>query len=118
VEDTPMLYVRISLMRPHPGHERAVAEIIDDLVAFYAKQPGYVAGYKIGSADDIGEIGRITIWKSEQDAEAAAATTHVMSKRSELRDLVEGDFHRERSYFAEDEAGAFAMLLSKLGIST
>jgi quinol monooxygenase YgiN len=111
-----MLYVRISLMTPHPGHERAVAEIMDDLVSFYAKQPGYVSGYKLAAADGLGDVGRVTIWKSEHDAEAAAQTNHVLSKRSELNELIEEDSHVERSYAAEDESSLLARLIHRLGL--
>jgi quinol monooxygenase YgiN len=109
-----VLYIRISLMQPRSGHEEAVAKIMDDLVSFYAKQPGYISGYKIRSADELEHLGRITVWKSEQDAEAAAGTTHVMAKRSELNELIEPDSHAERSYVAEDESNLLTRLLQRL----
>ncbi len=106
-----MLYVRTSLMRPKPGHGRAIAEIMDDLVSFYAKQPGYVLGYKLASADDLGDIGRVTVWRSQDDADAAARITHVMSKRADLQALIEENSHVERSFHAEDESQPLARLL-------
>ncbi len=59
-----MLYVRLSTMMPRPGKEDAVAAIMDDLVSYYATQPGFVAGYKLKAADEIGSVGRVTVWES------------------------------------------------------
>jgi heme-degrading monooxygenase HmoA len=109
-----VLYVRVSLMRPRAGQDETVARIMDELVRFYAKQPGYVTGYKIRSADELNQLGRITIWRSEHDAAAAAGTTHVMAKRSALNEIIEPDSHAERSYHAEAESNVLTRLLQRL----
>lgn len=111
-----MFYIRVSLMHARPGKEQQVAVAMDDLVTFYMKQPGYIVGYKLSAADEVGDVGRITVWESEAAAEAAAQTNHVMSKRSELMPLIEAGSHGERSFWAEEESKPLAKLLHKLGL--
>lgn len=111
-----MLYVRISLMKPRPGHGHDVAAIMDDLVAFYRKQDGFVDGYKLMAADETGDIGRITVWKSEAAADATAQMDHVLSVRSTLTPLVEEGSHEERSFHAEEAGKPLSQLAHKLGL--
>ena len=94
------VYVRLSLVRPKAGQEEKVAEILNDLVGFYAAQPGYLQGYTLETNAPGSEVGRLTMWKSEHDAEATASNQHVMAQRSELLRLVEGGSHIERSFSA------------------
>lgn len=107
-----MYYVRVSLMTPKAGHEAEVAAIMDDLLAFYAKQPGFVTGYKLASADAADEVGRVTVWKSEHEAEAAAQSNHNLSRRAELIPIVGAD--EERSFHAADESRQLAQMLEDL----
>lgn len=108
-----MLYVRVSLMRPKPGFEREVAEMMDSLVTFYADQPGYLNGYKLRSADDGGLVGRVTVWKSGELADATAQSAHVLAQRSELHALIEADSHAEWSFEAAEASEALAGLVGK-----
>lgn len=109
-----MLYIRISLMKPRHGKELQVAEVMDDLVAYYATRAGYVAGYKVADAVSTGEVGRITVWKSEAEADAAAQSDHVLARRSALIPLIEDDSHSERTFFAEAESNLLARLIHTL----
>lgn len=108
-----MPYIRISLMTPKDGAEREVAAIMDDLLAFYAMQRGYLAGFKLLSADEDEQIGRVTIWTDEDAADATAQMAHVLAKRSELVRLIEADSHAERSYTAAEQAQPLVDLLAK-----
>ena len=101
-----MAYVRISLMRPKTGHTSDVARIMLDLLSFYRTQTGYVDGFLLRSTDGDGEIGRVTIWRSEADTDATAQTAHVLSTRSRLMPLIEDESHVERSFEAEEAAPA------------
>jgi heme-degrading monooxygenase HmoA len=94
------VYVRLSLVVPKAGQAAAVAAILDDLLNVYAAQPGYIEGFALDSQLPGGEVGRLTFWRSEQDAEATAGNQHVMAQRAELLRLVEGESHIERSFFA------------------
>jgi hypothetical protein len=95
-------YVRLSLMDPKPGKDDLVSGLMDNLLQFFSTQPGYVRGYGLLSGDPQGRVGRITMWDSEEDADHAANTQHVLSVRSELLAMIEEDSHIERSYTAFD----------------
>jgi hypothetical protein len=95
-----IVYVRLSLVRPKPGNEGAVAAIENDLMAFFTKQPGYVHGYQIVAGAAQTAVGRLTIWRSPQDADHAAQQQHVLAQRSELNMLIEPDSHEEDSWAA------------------
>ncbi len=95
-------YVRLSLMNPKRDKEKLVAGLMDNLLEFFAEQPGYVRGYALVDGDPQGRVGRITMWKSEGEADHAANTQHVLTVRSEIMRLIEDDSHVERSYTALD----------------
>ena len=95
-------YVRISLMNPKPGSEELVAGLMDNLLKTFVGQPGYVRGYALLGGDPQGRVGRITVWQSEEDADHAANTQHVLAVRAEIMQRIEQDSHIERSYTAID----------------
>jgi hypothetical protein len=94
------VYVRLSLVRPKAGQKDRVSQILDELVDFYATQPGYLHGYTLVSNAPGYQFGRLTFWRSERDAETTAGDQHVMAQRSELLNLIDGRSHIERSYSA------------------
>ena len=97
-------YVRLSLMKPKPGEEKLVAGLMDNLLEFFTQQPGYERGYALLEGDRQGRVGRITLWKSEGQADHAANTQHVLAVRAEIMHRIEDDSHIERSYTALDPA--------------
>lgn len=84
-------------MKPVPGREQEVTAILDDLLANFAKQPGFIVGYRIVEPIEGGEVGRISIWESAELADQAASTDHVMAIRSQLHLMIEAG-HQERSF--------------------
>lgn len=94
------IYVRLSLMRPKSGQEARVGEILNDLVQFYSEQPGYIEGYTLVAQESASEVGRLTLWRTERDAETTASNQHVMSQRSELMRVIESGSHLEKSFRA------------------
>src|SRR6185369_7214506 len=101
-----MPHIRMSLMTPKPGRADDVARIMEDLLDFYRTQPGFVDGYTLRSADDHGEVGRVTIWRNAADTDAAAQTPHVLSTRYDLLPLIAEASHIERSFHADPAVGA------------
>ncbi len=95
-------YVRISLMKAKEGSQELVAALMDNLLTFFIGKPGYVRGYALLEGDPRGRVGRITVWNSEEEADQAANTQHVLTVRSEIMPLVEIDSHVERSFTAFD----------------
>ena len=97
-------YVGLSLMKPKPGEEKLVAGLMDNLLEFFAGQPGYEHGYALLEGDTQGRVGRITLWESKEQADHAANTRHVLTVRAEIMQRIEEDSHVERSYTALDPA--------------
>lgn len=95
-------YVRLSLMNPRPGKADLVSALMDNLLEYFATQTGYAHGYSLVSGDPQDRVGRVTLWDSEEAADAAANTQHVLSIRSELLSLIDANSHVERSYTAFD----------------
>ncbi len=87
-----MAYVRITTMIARTGQEQRLEQLLRDLSALYAKQPGYVLGYMLTPHDDANprRYGRVGVWQDERSATNAAQHEHALSVRSELlRILVE-----------------------------
>jgi hypothetical protein len=103
-------------MKAKPGKDLEVAALMDQLVTFYKQQDGFVDGYKLRAADESGDIGRVTVWRSGDDADRVAQSTHVMALRSDLLAIVEEGSHAERSFDAQDESKPLSHLLHKLGL--
>ena len=95
-------YVRLSLMNPKPSQNERVSQLMDDLIQFFPSQPGFVRGYKLVREYPDPKIGRVTVWKSEHDADNAANTQHVLSVRAELLEITEQAYQIDRSYTAYD----------------
>jgi len=96
------VYVRLSLVQPKAGHEQQVLQMEADLIKYLAGRPGYLHGYQITGGDSIaGRIGRLTLWRSDHDADHAAQTDHVLAVRSELLMLIEDEEHIEDSWIAQ-----------------
>lgn len=90
-----MSYIRLSLMRPRPGHEETVRHLLDDLVMFHESQPGYLTGYRVEHAEGSARVGRLAIWEHEADAAHAARTDRDMALRSQLNAAIEDGSHEE-----------------------
>ncbi|GBD13376.1 hypothetical protein HRbin24_01404 [bacterium HR24] len=95
-----MAYIRVSLMRAAPGHEGEVERLNRELVAYYRRFPGCLGTYYVRSADGSGEVGRVSIWESDDAADRAANDDHSMAVRSQLHLLIQPG-HQDRSFQAE-----------------
>jgi len=85
-------------MKPKTGEDVEVRRILDDLTAYFSRQPGYLGGYRIDAHDGTGLVGRITTWTDEAAADHAAQTDHVLAIRSQLNQVVEEGSHEERAF--------------------
>lgn len=94
-----MAYIRLSVVKPRPGHEERAAELLKELSAATANTPGWQANYVLRPHDDSGELARISIYDDEASAAREAATPSVLSLRSELHLVIEPG-HRERAFFS------------------
>ena len=73
--DDATFYVRLSLVQPKEGADEQISAMQDDLLQFFATQPGYVRGYKLIRKYPDPRIGRISVWQSESDADNAASAS-------------------------------------------
>ena len=96
-----MLYIRISLMVPLPGHVEAATNLLDAVANFLNGQPGYLGAYVLQPQPSTGMIGRVTLWEDEASADAVAQSAHMLSLRSELVPLINESTHLEYGFNAE-----------------
>ena len=84
-------------MKAKAGHEQETRRLLEELARYHREQPGYVAGYTLASRET-GEVGRVSVWSEEAQANRVATTSHDLALRSELNLAVEPGSHRESSY--------------------
>jgi quinol monooxygenase YgiN len=94
-----MPYIRLSIARPRRGEEDRLLDLMRKLSAVSAEQDGCIDSYVLKPRDDSGEIARISVYRDEQSAEAAASSQTIMSLRSEIH-LVTEPGHTERAFFS------------------
>ena len=90
-----MPIVRQSVVHPLSGSTSRVEEILDGLEATYAKLPGYIMGFRYTTIGHPGELGRIALWNSHEEADHAAQNDHIIALRADLNRLIHGE-HIER----------------------
>jgi quinol monooxygenase YgiN len=95
-------FTRLSLMDPRPGMRDRVIEMHAQLLDWLPSQPGYVRGYLVIGGDPQGRVGHIDVWRSEQEADQAAQSAHVLALRAELLLLIDEDSHAEHKYTTID----------------
>jgi hypothetical protein len=103
METTDTVYVRLSLMRPRRGQKEKALALLDELIEFFSLQSGYLDAYTLTSPEEDGraEIGRLTLWREDRDADRVATTPHVLSMRADLLRCVEEGSDVERSFHAK-----------------
>mgnify|MGYP001612014556 CR=1 FL=1 len=90
-----MPIARQSVVHPLPDSASRVEALLDQLEAHYATFPGYILGFRYRPAGNPGEIGRIAVWHSHQDANHASQNEHVVALRARINALIHGE-HIER----------------------
>ena len=90
-----MPIARQSVVHPLPDQVGSVEDLLDQLEAYYATFPGYLLGFRYRPHGNPGEIGRIALWRSHEDANNAAQDIHVVALRARLTNVVHGE-HLER----------------------
>lgn len=92
-----MSTIRLSIVIPQPGHRAEVERLLDYLEDLLQTKSGWVLGGRFEATDGSGEIGRLGVWDSEHDADAAAMDDDVIAVRSQIHMLVQPG-HLERLY--------------------
>jgi hypothetical protein len=78
-------YVRLSVSSPKEGNREKVLAIEEELLAYFKTRPGFIEGYQLNSAY---QLGRVTVWESQARADHVANDQHTLSLRSQLLPLV------------------------------
>ncbi len=94
-----MPYIRLTLAHPRPDRAAEVRRHYEELVTTAAKQPGFVAGWVVVPHDGSGDIGRLTMWESQEHANRAANDPHALALHSEIEFDVDGNLW-DRSFDA------------------
>lgn len=92
-----MAYIRISISTPKEGSRDRVLELEDRLLASFKDHDGFRSAYRLTSST---QVGRVSIWDAEANADAAANSQHTLSLRSELMPLLA---HSQEMAFDGDE---------------
>jgi quinol monooxygenase YgiN len=79
-----MPYIRLTLARPRPERMQEVRRHYEDLVAHLATLPGFITGWVVEPEPSAGEIGRLSVWETPEDAHRAANDPHAMALHAEL----------------------------------
>ncbi len=95
-----MPFIRVSVMTPQPGKEQQVSDLIDSLLALYKGRPGFITAYRLASRTSAGmtRMGRLSIWKSEEDIRSMAAEERDMALQSQLKLITDDATHEEYSF--------------------
>ncbi len=99
-----MTIARHSAVNPKTGQAPRVEQIFDELLTVYAAAPGYIWGFRYRPQEGPGEVGRITVWRSHDDADHVAQNSHVIALRAELSRIIQGE-HIERVLVLEHTTG-------------
>ena len=79
-----MAFVRITIARPRPEVRNEVQQYFRELIDATSSMPGFVRAYLVESGGASGEVGRVTIWESQDSANRAANDGRVMAIHSRL----------------------------------
>jgi hypothetical protein len=85
-----MPYIRFGLQKPRPGQFEAVKGLQERVVKSLLVTPGCREAWLLLPDDESGEIGRLSIWDSEDAADDAAMRDETMALRSQIGILVDG----------------------------
>ncbi len=95
-----MRIARQTIVHPKAGMTERTESILDELEAAYAHLPGYILGFRYKTEGSKDEIGRIAVWRSQEDANHAAQNTHIQAIRARLTRIIE-DGHEEHVFEIE-----------------
>jgi quinol monooxygenase YgiN len=79
-----MPYVRLTLNQPRPEVRAEVVRHYRELVNYVKTLPGCLDAFVLESHDETAEVGRLSMWESEEAANHAANDPHAMSLHAEL----------------------------------
>jgi heme-degrading monooxygenase HmoA len=94
-----MPFIRLTMATPRPERLAEVRRHYEELVAYVARFPGFLGGWVLQASEEAGEVGRLTLWETEADANHAANDPHALALHAELQFDVTGQLW-DRSFHA------------------
>lgn len=89
-----MPVIRISLVEPLPGREKEIEALYDELGKYHSTMEGHILGCRVQPVGREYLRGRVSIWRSLEDANHAASQTHTAALRSQIRFAAASDEER------------------------
>lgn len=83
-----MAVIRVSIMRPVPGRRQEVERLLEELEAWVSQQKGYLFGVHLTSFDLTGELGRVAVYATREDANRIAVMDHTVAIRSQIHEAI------------------------------
>jgi hypothetical protein len=87
----------MATMTPARGRRAEVEALQRRILALDAAQPGFVMAVQFGEPGDLGPLGRVIIWESEEAANHASLSEEVQALRSQVNLAIE-DGHTDVIY--------------------
>ena len=91
-----MTVARVSIMHTASDFTRTASDkraeverLLDDLEDHLSKLDGYVMGFRFAGVEDENQVGRVSLWRSHQDADRGAIMDHTVAIRSQIHRLIE-----------------------------
>ena len=95
-KEESMTVARISIMHTSSDPtgtatvKRAQVErLLDQLEEHLSALPGYIMGFRFAGHEDADQLGRISLWRTQQEADHAANLTHTLALRSDIHRLID-----------------------------
>lgn len=79
---------RLSLVVAHAGQREALLRLYRELDATARTQAGFIASILFTDPEKPDEVGRLSLWRSREDADGAASVHHVVNLRSQIHRLI------------------------------
>ena len=80
-----MAFIRLTMVRPRPGSEQEVRRLMEELDSDLAESPGFIFSFVMTRESQ--RIGRVSLWRSKEDANREAMSQRTISLRSQLHHL-------------------------------
>ena len=77
-----MAFLRLTMIQPRPGSETEANDLLQELDTSLGQESGLLFSLIVNPRSE--RIGRLSLWRTKDDANRVATTDHIMSVRSRL----------------------------------
>ncbi len=83
-----MTIARLSIFKALPGKKEELEKLLDEFEEFVSKEKGYISGFRFEATENTNEVGRISLWENQQQADHVATMDHVVVLRNRIHRLI------------------------------